>query len=407
MSKTTNKFSPEVRERAVRLVLDNPGRHESRWQAIVSVAAKIGCSANTLNDWVKKAEIDGGKRAGVTTEMTERLKALERENRELRQANEILRKASAYFCSGGARPPTEVMIAFIEENRAEIGVEPICRELPIAPSTFYDNLAKRADPERLSDRAKRDAELRPEMQRVFEENWRVYGVRKVWRQLGREGFDVARCTVARLMKDMGLQGAIRGKLHRTTIPDKKAPCPLDRVNRQFRVPAPNQLWVSDFTYVATWQGFVYVAFVIDAFARRIVGWRVSRTAHAGFVLDALEQAVHQRQPGAGLVHHSDRGSQYLSIRYTERLAEAGIEPSVGSVGDSYDNALAETINGLYKAEVIHRRGPWRSYDAVEYATLEWVDWFNTRRLLEPIGNVPPAEAEANFYAALETESMAA
>jgi len=299
------------------------------------------------------------------------------------------------------------MIAFIEENRAEIGVEPICRELPIAPSTFYDNLAKRADPERLSDRAKRDAELRPEIQRVFEENWRVYGVRKVWRQLGREGFDVARCTVARLMKDMGLQGAIRGKLHRTTIPDKKAPCPLDRVNRQFRVPAPNQLWVSDFTYVATWQGFVYVAFVIDAFARRIVGWRVSRTAHAGFVLDALEQAVHQRQPGAGLVHHSDRGSQYLSIRYTERLAEAGIEPSVGSVGDSYDNALAETINGLYKAEVIHRRGPWRSFDAVEYATLEWVDWFNTRRLLEPIGNVPPAEAEANFYAALETESMAA
>ena len=299
------------------------------------------------------------------------------------------------------------MIAFIEENRAEIGVEPICRELPIAPSTFYDNLAKRADPERLSDRAKRDAELRPEIQRVFEENWRVYGVRKVWRQLGREGFDVARCTVARLMKDMGLQGAIRGKLHRTTIPDKKAPCPLDRVNRQFRVPAPNQLWVSDFTYVATWQGFVYVAFVIDAFARRIVGWRVSRTAHAGFVLDALEQAVHQRQPGAGLVHHSDRGSQYLSIRYTERLAEAGIEPSVGSVGDSYDNALAETINGLYQAEVIHRRGPWRSFDAVEYATLEWVDWFNTRRLLEPIGNVPPAEAEANFYAALETESMAA
>ena len=288
-----------------------------------------------------------------------------------------------------------------------LGVEPICRELPIAPSTFYDHLAKRADPDLLSDRAKRDAELRPEIRRVFEENWRVYGVRKVWRQLGREGISVARCTVARLMKEMGLQGAIRGKPHRTTVPDKAQPCPLDRVNRQFRVPAPDRLWVSDFTYVATWAGFVYVAFVIDAFARRIVGWRVSRTAHAGFVLDALEQAVHQRQPGAGLVHHSDRGSQYLSIRYTERLAEAGIEPAVGSVGDSYDNALAETINGLYKAEVIHRRGPWRSFDAVEYATLEWVDWFNTRRLLEPIGNIPPAEAEANFYAALETQKMAA
>jgi len=299
------------------------------------------------------------------------------------------------------------MIAFIDDHRAEHGVEPICRMLPIAPSTYYDHLAKRAEPSRRSDRARRDDALRPEIRRVFEENFRVYGVRKIWRQLRREGFDVARCTVARLMKDLGLKGAIRGKPVRTTIPDKSAPCPLDRVNRQFRVPAPNMLWVSDFTYVATWQGFVHVAFVIDAFARRIVGWRVSRTAHAGFVLDALEQAVHQRRPGAGLVHHSDRGSQYLSIRYTERLAEAGIEPSVGSVGDSYDNALAETINGLFKAEVIHRRGPWRSFEAVEFATLEWVDWFNNRRLLEPIGNVPPAEAEAAFQAALEPRDVAA
>jgi len=251
--------------------------------------------------------------------------------------------------------------------------------------------------------------LRPEIRRVFEENWQVYGARKIWRQLRREGFDVARCTVARLMRVMGIQGVIRGKPHRTTIPDKKLPCPQDKVNRQFRVPAPNMLWVSDFTYVATWKGFAYVAFVIDAYARKIVGWRVSTSPHAGFVLDALEQAVHERRPvkGMGLVHHSDRGSQYLSIKYTERLAEAGIEPSVGSVGDSYDNALAETINGLFKAEVIHRRGPWRSFEAVEYATLEWVDWFNNRRLLEPIGNIPPAEAEANFYAGLETEVMAA
>ena len=299
------------------------------------------------------------------------------------------------------------MIAFIDDHRAEHGVEPICRVLPIAPSTYYDHLAKRAEPSRRSDRARRDDALRPEIQRVFEENFGVYGVRKVWRQMRREGFDVARCTVARLMKDLGLKGVIRGKPLRTTVPDKAAPCPLDRVNRRFRVPAPNMLWVSDFTYVVTWQGFVHVAFVIDAFARRIVGWRVSRTAHAGFALDALEQAVHQRRPGAGLVHHSDRGSQYLSIRYTERLAEAGIQPSVGSVGDSYDNALAETINGLFKAEVIHRRGPWRSFEAVEFATLEWVDWFNNRRLLEPIGNVPPAEAEAAFYAALETQDAAA
>ena len=249
----------------------------------------------------------------------------------------------------------------------------------------------------------------PQIERVWQANWQVYGADKVWRQLRREGFDVARCTVARLMKAMGIQGVIRGKPQKTTIPDKKLPCPLDKVNRQFRVPAPNMLWVSDFTYVATWKGFVYVAFVIDAYARRIVGWRVSTTPHAGFVLDALEQAVHERRPvkGMGLVHHSDRGSQYLSIKYTERLADAGIEPSVGSVGDSYDNALAETINGLFKAEVIHRRGPWRSFEAVEYATLEWVDWFNNRRLLEPIGNIPPAEAEANYYEALETEAMAA
>lgn len=298
------------------------------------------------------------------------------------------------------------MIAFIDDHRGELGVEPICRHLPIAPSTYYDHLAKLADPERLSDRGKRDGKLCPEIQRVFEANFQVYGVRKVWRQMRREGFNVARCTVERLMKDMGPEGVIRGKKIKTTLPDKAQPCPLDKVNRQFRVPAPDMLRVSDFTYVATWQGFVYVAFVIDAFARRIVGWRVSRTAHAGFVLDALEQAVHQRRPGAGLVHHSDRGSQYLSIKYTERLAEAGIEPSVGSVGDSYDNALAETINGLFKAEVIHRRGPWRSFDAVEYATFEWVDWFNNRRLLEPIGNIPPAEAEASFYAALETSEMA-
>ena len=299
------------------------------------------------------------------------------------------------------------MIAFIEEDRRTIGVEPICKQLPIAPSTFYDHMAKRENPDLLSDRAKRDMALKPEIERVWEQNYKVYGVRKVWHQLRREGFDVARCTVARLMKDLGLKGIIRGKKHRTTIPDKSQPCPLDKVNRQFKAPAPNMLWVSDFTYVATWQGFVHVAFVIDAFARRIVGWRVSRTAHAEFVLDALEQAVHQRQPGLGLIHHSDRGSQYLSIRYTERLAEAGIEPSVGSVGDSYDNALAESINGLFEAEVIHRRGPWRSFDAVEYATLEWVDWFNNRRLLEPIGNIPPAEAEANFYAALEKSDMAA
>jgi putative transposase len=301
------------------------------------------------------------------------------------------------------------VIDFIDEHRAIHGVEPICCVLPIAPSTYHAHAARRADPDKLPARARRDAVLKVEIARVFEENFQVYGVRKVWRQLKREGQEVARCTVERLMQTMGLQGVIRGKPVRTTISNKAAPCPLDHVNRQFQAPRPNALWVSDFTYVATWAGFVYVAFVIDTFARRIVGWRVSRTAHASFVLDALEQALHDRRPlhRGGLVHHSDRGSQYVSIKYTERLTEAGIEPSVGSVGDSYDNALAETINGLYKAEVIHRRGPWRSFEAVEFATLEWVDWFNHRRLLEPIGNIPPAEAEERYYAMLERPAMAA
>ena len=301
------------------------------------------------------------------------------------------------------------MTAFIDEHREVYGVEPICRVLPIAPSTYHERVAQRRDPGRLSDRARRDRDLKPEVLRVFAENFGVYGVRKVWRQMNREGFSVARCTIERLMRDLGLQGVIRGKSVRTTISDKSAPCPLDQVNRQFHAPAPNMLWVSDFTYVATWAGFVYVAFVIDVYARYIVGWRVSRTAHASFVLDALEQAIHDRRPvhRGGLVHHSDRGSQYVSIKYTERLAEAGIEPSVGSVGDSYDNALAETINGLYKAEVIHRRGPWRSFEAVEYATLEWVDWFNNRRLLEPLGNIPPVEAEERYYAMLDDACMAA
>ncbi|NKE45256.1 IS3 family transposase [Roseomonas frigidaquae] len=407
--KTAANYSPEVRERAVRLVLDGAGEHGSQWAAIGSIAAKIGCTAETLRRWVRQAERDRGKRAGPTSEERDRIKALEREVRELRQANEILRKASAYFCPGGARPPVEAMIAFIDDHRGEYGVEPICRVLPIAPSTYHARVAQRADPTQGSTRSQRDGMLRAEVRRVHAENFGVYGVRKVWRQLGREGTPVARCTVARLMRQLGLRGVVRGKETRTTVPDRGAPCPADRVNRQFLAPRPNLLWVSDFTYVATWQGFVYVAFVIDTFARRIVGWRVSRTAHAGFVLDALEQALHDRRPvqGTGLVHHSDRGVQYVSIRYTERLAEAGIEPSVGSVGDSYDNALAESVIGLFKTEVIRRRGPWRSLEVVEFATLEWVDWFNNRRLLEPIGNIPPAEAEARYYAAQEATPLAA
>ena len=302
------------------------------------------------------------------------------------------------------------MIAFIDDHRGSAGVEPICRELRIAPSTYHARKAEARDPQRRSARARRDADLCEEIARVWRENREVYGARKVWRQLRREGVEVARCTVERLMKRLGLAGAVRGKPVRTTRSDKAAPCPLDRVNRDFKAPAPNRLWVSDFTYVRTWSGFVYTAFVIDAFARRIVGWKLSRSQDAAFVLDALDQALHARRPFEGtgdLVHHSDRGSQYLSIKYSERLDEAGITPSVGSVGDSYDNALAETIIGLYKTEVIERCGPWRRLEDVELATLDWVDWFNSRRLLGPIGNIPPAEAEAAFFAKLEETPIAA
>ena len=301
------------------------------------------------------------------------------------------------------------MIAFIDDHRAVYRVEPICRVLPIAPSTYRMHAARRRDPSKVSARARRDGELLPQIRRVFDENFAIYGVRRVWRQLGRENMTVARCTVARLMHQMGLHGVVRGKALRTKVSDRATPCPADRVNRQFQAPRPNALWLSDFTYAATWQGFVYVAFVIDAYARRIVGWWISRTAHAGFVLDALEQALHDRLPieDDSLVHHSDRGVQYVSIKYTDRLAEAGIEPSVGNFGDSYDNALAEAINGLYKTQVIRRRGPWRNLEAVEFATLKRIDWFNNRRLLEPIGNIPPAEAEARYYAQTEVVARAA
>jgi transposase InsO family protein len=301
------------------------------------------------------------------------------------------------------------MIAFVDDHRATHGVESICKVLPIAPSTYYAHLVVRADPGQASPRCQRDIELKPKIKKVWDDNYKVYGARKAWRQLRREGVDVARCTVARLMANMGLRGIVRGKTTKTTFPDTSVPCPRDKVNRQFRATAPNTLWVSDFTYVSTWQGFAYVAFIIDTFADRIVGWKVSRSAKTDFVLDALEQALYARRPThqSGLTHHSDRGSQYVSIRYTERLAEAGIEPSVGSVGDAYDNALAETINGLYKTEVIRRRSSWKTVEDVELETLKWVDWFNNRRLLEPIGYITPAEAEDNYYAMMDTTKMAA
>lgn len=299
------------------------------------------------------------------------------------------------------------MVSFIDDHREECGVEPICSVLPIAPSTYYEHEARRTDPGLLPARDRRDAQLREHIDRVWRENFQVYGPRKVWKQLKREGIEVARCTVERLMRKMALQGTVRGRKFKTTIPDDASVRPPDLVDRDFTASRPNELWVADLTYVATWRGFVYVAFVIDVFSRMIVGWRVSSSLRTDLALDALEQAIWSRSDTEGLVHHSDRGGQYLSIRYTERLAEAGIEPSVGSIGDSYDNALAESVIGLFKTEIIRRGGPWRGLEDVEFATLDWVSWYNERRLLEPIGYIPPVEFEAMYYRNQEALVMVA
>ncbi|QKN32683.1 IS3 family transposase [Escherichia coli] len=391
MTKNT-RFSPEVRQRAVRMVLESQSEYDSQWATICSIAPKIGCTPETLRVWVRQHERDtGGGDGGLTTAERQRLKELERENRELRRSNDILRQASAYFGEGGVRPPLEKMMPLLDKLREQYGVGPLCSELHIAPSTYYHCQQQRHHPDKRSARAQRDDWLKKEIQRVYDENHKVYGVRKVWRQLLREGIRVARCTVARLMAVMGLAGVLRGKKVRTTI-SRKAVAAGDRVNRQFVAERPDQLWVADFTYVSTWRGFVYVAFIIDVFAGYIVGWRVSSSMETTFVLDALEQALWARRP-SGTVHHSDKGSQYVSLAYTQRLKEAGLLASTGSTGDSYDNAMAESINGLYKAEVIHRKS-WKNRAEVELATLTWVDWYNNRRLLERLGHTPPAEAES-------------
>ncbi|WP_407059861.1 IS3 family transposase [Escherichia coli] len=404
MTKNT-RFSPEVRQRAVRMVLESQGEYDSQWATICSIAPKIGCTPETLRVWVRQHERDtGGGDGGLTTAERQRLKELERENRELRRSNDILRQASAYFCEGGVRPPLEKMMPLLDKLREQYGVGPLCSELHIAPSTYYHCQQQRHHPDKRSARAQRDDWLKKEILRVYDENHQVYGVRKVWRQLLREGIRVARCTVARLMAVMGLAGVLRGKKVRTTV-SRKTVATGDRVNRQFVAERPDQLWVADFTYVSTWQGFVYVAFIIDVFAGYIVGWRVSSSMETTFVLDALEQALWARRP-SGTVHHSDKGSQYVSLAYTQRLKEAGLLASTGSTGDSYDNAMAESINGLYKAEVIHRKS-WKNCAEVELATLTWVEWYNNRRLLERLGHTPPAEAEKAYYASIGNDDLAA
>ncbi|HBB3165077.1 TPA: IS3 family transposase, partial [Escherichia coli] len=379
------------RQRAIRMVLESQDEYDSQWAAICSIAPKIGCTPETLRVWVRQHERDtGGGDGGLTSAERQRLKELERENRELRRSNDILRQASAYFAKAEFDRLWKKLMPLLDKLREQYGVGPVCSELHIAPSTYYHCQQQRHHPDKRSARAQHDDWLKREIQRVYDENHQVYGVRKVWRQLLREGIRVARCTVARLMAVMGLAGVLRGKKVRTTI-SRKAVAAGDRVNRQFVAERPDQLWVADFTYVSTWRGFVYVAFIIDVFAGYIVGWRVSSSMETTFVLDALEQALWARRP-SGTIHHSDKGSQYVSLAYTERLKEAGLLASTGSTGDSYDNAMAESINGLYKAEVIHRKS-WKNRAEVELATLTWVDWYNNRRLLGRLGHTPPAEAE--------------
>ncbi|MFL1375785.1 IS3 family transposase [Nocardiopsis protaetiae] len=389
------KYPPELRERAIRMAVDARRDPATRDGAIARVTDQLGINRETLRNWVTQAEVDAGHRPGTTTDQAHKIAKLERENRELKRANAILKSASG-FLRGGARPPTHQVVAYIDLYRQEFGVEPICKVLHIAPSTYY--AAKNRAP---SLRSRTDEATTARIRQVHADNYAVYGVRKMHAELNRQGHRVARCTVHRLMRRAGLRGITRGRGPRTTTPAPGPDTRPDLVERTFTADAPNRLWVADITYVRTFMGWVYAAFVIDVFSRRVVGWQVSKSLRTDLALDALEMAVWNRQHVGrridGLVHHSDRGVQYLAVRYTQRLFEAGAVASVGSTGDSYDNALAEAFHSLFKAELIRNRGPWKNLDEVEIAVAEYVDWFNHRRLHGEIGLVPPAEFEDDFY----------
>ncbi|MCE7080325.1 IS3 family transposase [Streptomyces sp. ST2-7A] len=396
-------YPPELRERAVRMVAEIRPNYPTEWAAMKAVAAKLGIgAAETVRTRVRKAEVDDGRRPGVTSEEAAEIKRLRAENAELRRANEILKAASG-FLRGRARPAVETLVAFIEAHRQVFGVEPICRVLTshgpkIATSAYH--AAKKRTP---SARAVRDAELKRQISRVHTDNFSVYGVRKVWRQLHREGIPAARCTVARLMRDLGLEGALRGKKIRTTTRDDGHDRAVDLLRRDFTASGPNQRWVTDFTYVSTWSGIVYVSFVADVFSRAIVGWSAATGKRAKLVLDALDMALWRRDRAGtptepGLVHHSDADSQYTSFAFTAHLLDAGIDASIGTVGDTLDNALMESRTGLYKTELIKPRKPRHGLADVELATAEWVDWSNNQRLHTAIGDIPPHEHETNHYA---------
>ncbi|MEU3084882.1 IS3 family transposase [Streptomyces albidoflavus] len=402
----SSPYPLELRRRAVRMVAEVRPDYDTEWAAMKAVAQKLGIgTTETLRKWVRQDQIDAGTRPGTTTEESVELKRLKKENAELKRANEIL-KAAAFFLRGRARPATHALVAFIDEHKGRFGgVEPICRVLTdhdckIAPSTYYAHHKRQVEP---AARTVRDRELKTLIQDAYETNYRVYGARKIWRLLNRQGVAVARCTVERLMRELGITGAVRGKKVITTIPDASAERAPDLVDRDFVAPAPNRCWVADFTHVATFAGVVYVAFVVDTFSRRIVGWSAATSKETRLVLDALEMALWQRdrdqlshQPG-GLIHHSDAGSQYTSFALAEHLDRAGIAASIGSVGDAYDNALMESTIGLFKTELIKPGRPWKKLSEVELATAEWVDWYCHRRLHGEIGHIPPAEYETNYY----------
>ncbi|MFJ8828389.1 IS3 family transposase [Streptomyces sp. NPDC102467] len=403
-----SQYPLELRRRAVRMVAEVRPDYDTEWAAMKAVASKLGIgTTETLRKWVRQDQIDAGTRPGTTTEESAELKRLKKENTELKRANEIL-KAAAFFLRGRARPATHALVAFIDEHRDRFGgVEPICRVLTehdckIAPATYYAHHKRQVTP---SARTVRDAQLKEHISEVFEANYRVYGARKIWRELNRQGHAVARCTVERQMHQLGITGAVRGRRVITTLPGGQTDRAPDLVDRDFVAGAPNRCWVADFTHVKTWAGVVYVAFVVDTFSRRIVGWSAAAVKETVFVLDALEMALWQRdrdqrpvQPGE-LIHHSDAGSQYTSFRLAEHLEAAGIAASIGSVGDAYDNALMESTIGLFKTELIKPRRPWKTLSDVELATAEYVDWYNHRRLHGEIGHVPPVEYENNHYLA--------
>ncbi|WP_109544404.1 IS3 family transposase [Mycobacteroides abscessus] len=403
---TTRRYSTEEKAAAVRMVRTLRAELGTEQGTVQRVARQLGYGVESVRTWVRQADIDEGLAPGVSTSESKKVQELEQEIRELKRANEILKRA-AKFLRGGARPPTQEIVEFIDDNREEFGVEPICTVLrsaglQVALSTYYD--AKARVP---SARALRDAVLGPALCQLWKDNYCVYGARKLWKTARRDGYDVGRDQVARLMRAAGIEGVRRGKRVRTTKPDPAAARHPDLVKRNFTATAPNDLWVTDLTFVPTWAGVAYVCFIIDAYSRMIVGWRVASHMRTSMVLDAVEMARWSRgNTLPGLRCHSDAGSQFTSIRYGERLAEIGAVPSIGTVGDSFDNALAETVNGYYKAELIYgpaRSGPWKTVEDVELATLSWVYWHNTSRLHSYLGDIPPAEFEAAFYDADRTD----